>query len=149
MGPSGAATSITGTHRAGPSPAMQHPTATKFAPSNAAGRRKPHVGGAHPNNPHDLPPVSEQENDAILAALMADIKGLKTSGAAISSELGRHNKILALLEGSFGQAKGSLSKVMSKVDEVSGMNASKHMWLLVLFAFGVFVFIYFLLKLKR
>ena len=106
-------------------------------------------GLSNSHNPHDMSQVSEQENDAILTALMADIRTLKTTGGAISSELSRHNKIISMLETSFTQARGSLGKVMSKVDEVSGMNASKHMWLLILFAFGVFVFIYLLLKFKR
>eukprot|EP00744_Colponema_vietnamica_P001850 GILI01003014.1.p1 GENE.GILI01003014.1~~GILI01003014.1.p1 ORF type:complete len:139 (+),score=28.45 GILI01003014.1:92-508(+) len=108
--------------------------------------------GAGPSNHYhselDHKAAAEKENDAILKALMADIKTIKTTHKNIGEEIGSQNKLLELLGETFGKAQGALGSAMKKVGEVGGMSSHTHMWLLIIFAFVVFLFIWFLLKVK-
>ena len=91
----------------------------------------------------------EKENDAVLKALLQDVKALKKGSSEVAAEIKSHLKLLDVLGDAFSTARAGLRRTMSKLEEVGGLRSSSHMWLLFGFVFVVFIFIYFLLKFRR
>jgi blocked-early-in-transport protein 1 len=97
-------------------------------------------------NHHEAVHDTEAENDAILKALLADVRTLKGHAKGIDAEVKQHNEILDGLMKNMIAAKDGVSKTVRKLDTVTGSAAASHMWLLFLVAFVVFFFIYVMLR---
>lgn len=118
-----------------------------YSPSSVQQRRANEFGAAQHHGEADRA-EAERENDAILKALMSDIKTIKSTSKGIRGELDRQGQLIDLLSTSFQKAQGALGKAMRRVGEVGGMSSHTHMWLLIVFAFCVFLFIWFMMKVK-
>lgn len=90
----------------------------------------------------------EQENNALMRALLDDVKGLKQASGRIHTEVQSHHVILNALLNTTEAAKRGLSNTMKKLDGVGGWSSNSHMWLLFVFVFGVCCFIVLLLKFR-
>lgn len=93
--------------------------------------------------------AQEKENDALVRALISDVRRTKESFLKMGSEVKKQNAILDSLERAFDGARGALSRVMSRLDRASGASSFSHMWALFIFVILVFMFIYALLKFRR
>ena len=87
-----------------------------------------------------------KENNAIVAALMEDVRALKRASKAVQEEVKTHVRFLDRLQDITSNAKDQVKRVLGKVDEVSGFSSVGHMWLLFLVAFVVCIYLYFLLR---
>ncbi|CUG88657.1 Golgi vesicular membrane trafficking protein, putative [Bodo saltans] len=123
-----------------------HRTAARSTLFQRAGRNDL----ASPNSPHsaDMMAAMEDENEEAFKGLRDDIRRLRGVSDDLGKEIAHHNSILDALEVSLGSAKVGLTKTMRKLDEVTGTSGMGHIWLLLLFAFGVFFFIFLLLKFR-
>lgn len=103
-----------------------------------------------PNAPHsaEMMAAMESENEEALKALRDDVRALRGISSGINKEIAHHIKLLDTLQTSMESARTGLKKTMRKLDEVTGTSGMGHIWLLVLFAFGVFFFIYLLIKFR-
>lgn len=88
----------------------------------------------------------EAENNAVMRALLDDVRGLKSASSRIRTEVQSHNAILNSLLNTTEQAKRGLSSAIKKLDGIGGWSSSSHMWLLFVFLFLVCCFIVVLLK---
>lgn len=93
--------------------------------------------------------VQEAENDAMVKALIADVRRARENFEKMGSEVRQQNAFLDALGKAFDQSKGALTRVMTKLEKVSGASSSSHMWALFLFVLVAFMFMYALLKFKR
>ena len=111
--------------------------------------QRPAAGGAAAR--HEEPSLSHQEaeNNAILEALLRDTKTLHSAAKTVSKEVKSHNDILERLQDHAQRAKATLQRTLGRLSTVEGTHSVKHLWLLFAVAFGVFFFIYLLLKFKR
>lgn len=90
----------------------------------------------------------EGENDALMAALLSDLRGAKRGFARMGDEVRRHHTLLDSLTNSIQGVSSSLGATMRSLDSV-GVTAVKHMWILFLFVVVFFVLLYAMLKLRR
>ena len=88
----------------------------------------------------------EQENNALMRALLDDVRGLKTASGRIRTEVQSHNVLLNALLNTTESAKRGLTSTMKKLDGIGGWSSNAHMWLLFVFMFAVCCFIVVLLK---
>lgn len=90
----------------------------------------------------------ERENDAIMKALLSDIKTTKSRFTRMNEEVTKHNTMLAALEKTFMAARGSLADTMRRLDQV-GFSSFKHMWVLFVFVVVFFMLIYLMMKFRK
>jgi hypothetical protein len=99
----------------------------------------------HNNNEDDI-----HDNDALLAALLTEVKSLNSNAKEISGELKEHSTLFDRVSVRLGRARDSIAKTTQRLikGESVGGHVS-HVWILLVFAFVVFFFIYMMLKFKR
>lgn len=92
--------------------------------------------------------VAEEENEALMRALLDDVKQLKRKHTIIGAEVKRQNALLDVLGGAFAGAQAGLRRTMRHLDRI-GWGSFKHMWILFVFVVVVLVFIVAALKMLR
>ena len=93
--------------------------------------------------------AAEAENDAILRALIADVRSLRTGFSDVGAEVKQHNTLLDSVSRTMSSASSGLKKSMRKLEAISeGSTGVKHMWLLLLLVVVVLIFLWLLLKRK-
>lgn len=90
----------------------------------------------------------ESENEEVIKALRQDVRALRGISGSINTEIGQHIKLLDALQTSMESVRSGLTRTMRRLDDVTGTSGMGHIWLLLLFAFGVFFFIFLLLKFR-
>ena len=102
------------------------------------------------NRHQRAPPATDNENDALLAALLSDVRSLRGTATDIGGEIKEHSSLFDRVAQRMSRARDSIARTTKRLvqGESAGGHVS-HIWLLVVFAFVVFVFIYMLLKFKR
>lgn len=88
----------------------------------------------------------ERDNEAILGALLGDVRMLKKCSSAIGSEVKRHNVFLDAFGGVLTSTKDMLTKTTRKLDGVASAASNMHLWILFVFAFFVCIFIYAMIR---
>ncbi|KPI89784.1 putative BET1-like protein [Leptomonas seymouri] len=91
--------------------------------------------------------VQEQENDALMQALLADMRRAKKGFTKLGDEVRQQNALLEKLMSTFRDAQGSLRKTMLHLDEI-GWGSFKHMWVLAVFVLVFFMLLYLMLKFR-
>lgn len=129
-----------------------HPTSA--APDAAAGSSPLYgPGPLTASLPHQQQPgmaqAQEQENEALVRALIADVRQAKQSFTKMGTEVKRQNALLDTVQKAMDGARGALGRVTSRLDKASGAASFSHMWALFVFVILVLMFIYFLLKFRR
>ncbi|KAK7195510.1 Qc-SNARE protein [Novymonas esmeraldas] len=89
----------------------------------------------------------EQENDALMQALLSDMRRAKKSFTRMGDEVREQNALLERLRLSFVNAQGTLRKTMRNLDQL-GWGSFKHMWILALFVLVFFMFLYVMLRFR-
>lgn len=102
--------------------------------------------GSHLTSSHATV-TQERENNALMAALLTDVRRAKVGLTRMGDEVRRHNTVLEALEASFTAARTSLSRTLRSLDQV-GLSSFTHMWLLLLFVIVFFMLIYLMLTFK-
>ena len=93
---------------------------------------------------------STHDNDALLNALLQDVKSLKSSASDIGGELKEHSSLFDRVAVRLGRAKDSITRTTQRLVKGESMGGHvSHIWILLVFAFVVFFFIYMMLKFKR
>ncbi|EPY31652.1 blocked early in transport 1 [Strigomonas culicis] len=90
----------------------------------------------------------ERENDALVKALLSDIKTTKSRFTKMNEEVVKHNTMLAALEKTFISARSSLADTMRRLDHI-GLSSFKHMWVLFVFVIIFFMLIYLMMKFRN
>ncbi|CAG9577792.1 putative Qc-SNARE protein [Leishmania major strain Friedlin] len=89
--------------------------------------------------------LQEQENDALMQALLSDMRRAKKSFTKMGEEVREQNAVLERLRTSFLNAQNSLRKTMRNLDKI-GWGSFKHMWVLALFVIVFFMLLYLMLR---
>ena len=121
-------------------------TATGGGADSSAYQRSQYGGGPTSHHQHQQNAASEAENEAILAALLKNVQGMRTNLEDINSEVKTHLTLLDRLMQGTSQANDRVQGTVRKLQEVSGLKSAGHVWFLVLVAFFVFLFLVLLLK---
>lgn len=108
----------------------------------------PSPAAPQPVNRYSVTQQQEEENDAIVKALLTEVRTAKRKFSDIGDEVKQQNKLLETLELTFRSARSSLANTMRSLNS-TGVNSVKHMWLLFIFVILFFMFIYLLLKFRR
>lgn len=108
-------------------------------------------GGSGVMMQSDAVPVeeTERENNAILSALLGDVRAMKKGITSVRDEVVEHKSIVNSLQDVLLHAKDGLKKTMTKLDSVSGTSSGSHIGVLLVVAFIVCIFIYILLRRGR
>lgn len=91
--------------------------------------------------------AQEQENDALMQALLADMRKTKKGFTRLGDEVREQNALLERLKATFMNAQGSLRKTMRNLDKI-GWGSFKHMWVLALFVIVFFMLLYLMLRFR-
>jgi hypothetical protein len=92
----------------------------------------------------------DHDNDALLNALLQDVQSLKGNANDIGGELKEHSTLFDRISVRLGRARDSIMRTTNKLTKSESMGGHvSHVWILLIFAFVVFVFIYLMLKFKR
>ena len=89
-----------------------------------------------------------EENDAMLAALSADVSALKRASQGLRDEVKEHLSLMDRLTNAFDSSRGALAGTMGRLEKVMKNGNSRHMWLLAVFVLSVFIFLYYILRSK-
>jgi hypothetical protein len=100
------------------------------------------AGATHEGEAH----ATEDENEAILKALLKDVRVIKKSVTDVNQEVKSHLTLLDSITKSAQVANDRVQNTVKKLQEVSGLKSAWHVWTLVLVAFFVFVYLFLLLK---
>uniref|UniRef100_A0A914IC41 t-SNARE coiled-coil homology domain-containing protein n=1 Tax=Globodera rostochiensis TaxID=31243 RepID=A0A914IC41_GLORO len=88
----------------------------------------------------------EQQNDDMVEELSSKVSQLKRVTIAIGDDVREQNKLLNEMETKFDSTRGLLGATMKKLGIVSKAGGKNVMCYLVLFAFFVFLVIYWLMR---
>ena len=92
----------------------------------------------------------DHDNDALLSALLSDVQSLKGNATDIGGELKEHSSLFDRVAVRLGRARDSIMRTTNRLKTSESMGGHvSHIWILLVFAFVVFVFIYLMLKFKR
>ncbi|CBZ23970.1 putative BET1-like protein [Leishmania mexicana MHOM/GT/2001/U1103] len=91
--------------------------------------------------------LQEQENDALMQALLSDMRKAKKSFTKMGDEVREQNALLERLRTSFLNTQNSLRKTMRNLDKI-GWGSFKHMWVLALFVIVFFMLLYLMLRFR-
>ncbi|KAG5473720.1 hypothetical protein LSCM1_04350 [Leishmania martiniquensis] len=112
--------------------------------SPAPHQARPGTAVAAPVHPNAL---QEQENDALMQALLYDMRRAKKSFTKMGDEVREQNALLERLRTSFLNAQHSFRKTMRNLDKI-GWGSFKHMWVLALFVIAFFMLLYVMLRFR-
>lgn len=102
------------------------------------------------NRKHQPQEDDDHDNDALLSALLQDVQSLKGNAGDIGGELKEHSSLFDRISIRLGRARDSIARTTNKLTKSESMGGHvSHVWILLIFAFVVFVFIYLMLKFKR
>jgi blocked-early-in-transport protein 1 len=90
--------------------------------------------------------ATEAENNAILEALLANVRTMKKGVTAVNHEVKSHLSLLDQLASTTQFANDRVKTTGRKLQEVSGLSSAWHVWLLFLVAFVVFAYLVLLIK---
>ncbi|KAH7723549.1 CRE-NBET-1 protein [Aphelenchoides avenae] len=108
-----------------------------YRPSRGAGN------ASYGNSGYNL---VEQQNDDMVEGLASKVSSLKHLTINIGDEVREQNRLLNEMETTFDNSKGLLGATMKKLGIVSKAGGKNVMCYLVLFAFCVFLIIYYLAR---
>lgn len=91
----------------------------------------------------------ERENEDELESLRDKVATIKSVALDIQDEVRTHNKLLDKMGDQFTTASSSLKSTMGRLNNMMQTGGSKHMCMLTLFVFGVFLGLYWLLKTRK
>ncbi|GET90323.1 bet1-like protein, putative [Leishmania tarentolae] len=91
--------------------------------------------------------LQEQENDALMQALLSDMRRAKKSFTKLGDEVREQKAMLERLRTSFLNAQNSLRKTLRNLDKM-GWGSFQHMWVLALFVIVFFMLLYFMLRFR-
>ena len=94
-------------------------------------------------------PQNVQENDAILAALSADIQDLKKASLALRNEVQEDLSIIGSVMSLFNSSNTQLQSVVERVGGLSRINTYKPFFLLFFVIFAMLVVLYVVSMIKR
>jgi len=114
--------------------------------ANARGGLQSRNGGASDEQTEEQ---LERENEDELELLRDKVAAIKAVAIDIQDEVKTHNKLLDRMGEQFTTASSSLKSTMTRMQTMMQHGGSKHMCLLALFVFGVFLGLYWLLKTKK
>ncbi|KAG5498938.1 hypothetical protein GH5_03629 [Leishmania sp. Ghana 2012 LV757] len=89
----------------------------------------------------------EQENDALMQALLCDMRRAKKSFTKMGDEVREQNALLERLRASFLTAQNAIRKTMRNLDRV-GWGGFRHMWVLAIFVIVFFMLLYLMLRFR-
>lgn len=113
-------------------------------PSKSGMRNRSENGGDE-----EMEDQLEKENEDELGILREKVAVIRSVALDIKDELKAHNEILDGMGDQFSTARGLLKNTMGRLNTMMQHGGSKHMCLLVLFVFLVFLALYWLLKTTR
>lgn len=99
--------------------------------------------------PEEVDPATEKENDAILAALLTNVRTVNRSLKEVNKEVNTHITLLDQLLNRTRTANNKVHGTVKKLQEATGLSSVYHVWFLILVAFIVFCYIVLLLKHRR
>lgn len=108
-------------------------------------RRTP--GGSY-NDMNDIrnSEIIEQENDQLLNNLQGKVSALKSLTIDIGNEVKDQNKYLNGMDNDFDFGEGLLGSTMKRLQVMAAKSNKRFTLYLVLFSFGVFLLIYYVVK---
>lgn len=131
--------------RRDPPPAGE--SVSPYGSSSSSVPRQPRYQAANSSAPVDTNAAQEQENDALMQALLADMRRTKKGFTKLGDEVREQNALLDRLKATFRDAQGSLRKTMHNLDKI-GWGSYKHMWILALFVIVFFMLLYLVLRFR-
>eukprot|EP01006_Ploeotia_vitrea_P022353 TRINITY_DN54757_c0_g1_i1.p2 TRINITY_DN54757_c0_g1~~TRINITY_DN54757_c0_g1_i1.p2 ORF type:complete len:136 (+),score=20.92 TRINITY_DN54757_c0_g1_i1:27-434(+) len=91
----------------------------------------------------------EAQNEEEIARLTGTVQMLKDVTIEIGQEVKAQNRLLAGMGNEFMKANAGIQSTMTKLKNMTAHGGSKHMCMLVVFVFMVFLFMWWLLKMRR
>eukprot|EP00996_Jenningsia_fusiforme_P006195 NODE_7431_length_476_cov_71.552693_g6987_i0.p1 GENE.NODE_7431_length_476_cov_71.552693_g6987_i0~~NODE_7431_length_476_cov_71.552693_g6987_i0.p1 ORF type:complete len:127 (+),score=23.31 NODE_7431_length_476_cov_71.552693_g6987_i0:88-468(+) len=91
----------------------------------------------------------EKENDDELELLGQQVSAVRHVAIEINEEVHRHNLLLSNMGNQFDAASSSLKGTMGRMQAMMQHGGSKHICVLILFVFCVFLALYWLMRSKR
>ncbi|KPA80372.1 putative BET1-like protein [Leptomonas pyrrhocoris] len=125
----------------------QEENGSPYGASSSPMPLQPRSNAASPSAPLHTNAAQEQENDALMQALLADMRRTKKGFTKLGDEVREQNALLEKLKLTFRSAQGSLRKTMLNLDKI-GWGSFKHMWILALFVIVFFMLLYLMLKFR-
>lgn len=116
------------------------------SPASSLPSQARHNAGSSPA-PMNTNASQEQENDALMQALLSDMRRTKKGFTKLGDEVREQNALLERLKSTFMNAQGSLRRTMQNLDKI-GWGSFKHMWLLALFVIVFFMLLYLMLRFR-
>uniref|UniRef100_A0A183BPC8 t-SNARE coiled-coil homology domain-containing protein n=1 Tax=Globodera pallida TaxID=36090 RepID=A0A183BPC8_GLOPA len=107
-------------------------------------RSSPHAGTSNGGAGGGF--LVEQQNDDMVEELSSKVSQLKRVTIAIGDDVREQNKLLNEMETKFDSTRGLLGATMKKLGIVSKAGGKNVMCYLVLFAFFVFLVIYWMMR---
>lgn len=92
--------------------------------------------------------IIEQENDQLLNNLQGKVAALKSLTIDIGNEVKDQNKYLNGMDNDFDFGEGLLGTTMKRLQVMASKSNKRFTLYLVLFSFGVFLLIYYIIKWK-
>ena len=90
--------------------------------------------------------IIEQENDRMLNNLQGKVHALKSLTIDIGNEVKEQNKYLNGMDNDFDFGEGLLGSTMKRLQVMAAKSNKRFTLYLVLFSFGVFLLIYYVIK---
>ena len=90
--------------------------------------------------------IIERENDQLLNNLQGKVAALKSLTIDIGNEVNDQNKYLGGMDNDFDFGEGLLGSTMKRLQIMSAKSNKRFTLYLVLFSFGVFLMIYYIVK---
>ena len=103
------------------------------------------------SNSHDMNDIRnseiiEKENDQLLSNLQGKVAALKSITIDIGNEVKDQNKYLNGVDNDFDFGEGLMGTTMKRLQVMAAKSNKRFTLYLVLFSFGVFLLIYYILK---
>jgi blocked-early-in-transport protein 1 len=118
------------------------------APSSPPSHRPPPFSPRYPGAGQSFSgaAILEQQNDDALDELAAKVAMLKGVTTGIHEEVTSQNAFLDNFGGAMGKTSDLLSNVTGQISTMLRSGSNKHMCYLILFAFFIFMLVYFMIR---
>ncbi|KAF7455741.1 putative integral membrane protein [Cryptosporidium felis] len=102
--------------------------------------------GNNGNRNHNTQLILEEQNDQYMIDLEAKVQDLKHISTSMRQQVKESNDLLSTLSEEMGSFGILLKGTMNKIKSLGGTSNWKHIWIMMVFIFFVFLLMYILFK---